>query len=314
MKSRVLLSLALGAALVSGAGLAAQTTAAPKPAAPAQARPPVTTPPAAASQAKPPAPATPAQTTPRPPGTTPAQPGQAQPAPVRRPAAPTSARGGVAMTVTNERGAPLTGIHVRAVGPMERVGETSASGQVNFPGLQAGTYRVRFSGEDVVTFEREIVVTGGRVADADITLNLAEKPVAPPPTAAPPPPAPATAAAPPVGPAGRPQTLSVVDVLEKEYVGKQPRRESLLSCSGNTRTTMVQLNDPQPERMYENADVVYYVVGGEGSARVSGRESRLNTNAFLSVPRGIPHSFERRGNRPFILLAVLSGEPCETAK
>jgi mannose-6-phosphate isomerase-like protein (cupin superfamily) len=219
----------------------------------------------------------------------------------------------MALTVTNERGAPLTGIHVRAVGPMERVGETSATGQVNLPGLQAGTYRVRFSGDEVVTFEREIVVAGGRVLDADITLNAADKPAAPPPTAAPPPPPPVVAAA-PVGPLGRPQSVSVVDVLDKEYVGKQPRRESLLSCSGNTRTTMLQLNEPLPERMYENADAVYYVVGGEGSARVGGRDSRLNTNAFLSVPRGTPHSFERRGNRPFILMAVLSGEPCETAK
>jgi mannose-6-phosphate isomerase-like protein (cupin superfamily) len=313
MNTRVLLSLALSSALASGAGLAAQTAAAPKPAAPAQAKPPVATPPAT-SQAKPAAPATPAQATPRPPAATPAQPGQAQPAPVRRPAAPATARGGVAMTVTNERGMPLSAIHVRAVGPMERVGETNASGQINFPGLQAGTYRVRFSGDEVVTFEREIVIAGGRVADADITLNPAEKPAAPPPAAAPPPPAPVVAAAAPLGPAGRPQSLSVVDVLEKEYVGKQPRRESLLSCSGNTRTTMVQLNEPQPERMYEGADAVYYVVGGEGNARIGGRESRMNTNAFLSVPRGTPHSFERRGGRPFILLAVLSGEPCETAK
>lgn len=298
MNTRVLLSLALSSALVSGASLAAQTAATPpKPAAPAQ--------------AKPPAPATPAQATPRPPATTPAQPG-AQPAPVRRPAAPASARGGMALTVTDERGAPLNGIHVRVVGPMERVGETNATGQVNLPGLQAGTYRVRFSGDEVVTFEREFVIAGGRVSDADITLNAAEKPVAPPPAAAPPPPAPVVAA--PLGPAGRPQALSVVDVLEKEYVGKQPRRESLLSCSGNTRTTMVQLNEPQPERMYEGADAVYYVVGGEGNARVGGRESRLNLNAFLSVPRGTAHSFERRGSRPFILLAVLSGEPCETAK
>ena len=38
------------------------------------------------------------------------------------------------------------------------------------------------------------------------------------------------------------------------------------------------------------------------------------TNGFLSVPRGASHSFERRGNRPLVLLAVLGGEPCEAAK
>ncbi len=219
----------------------------------------------------------------------------------------------MALTVTSERGVPLAGIHVRAVGPMERVGDTSDAGQVNLPGLQAGTYRVRFSGPDVVTFEREIVVQGGRVSDADITLNMSEKPPAPAPVAAPAPPPP-VAPAPPVGPIGRLQSLSMPDVLDRDFVGRQPRRESLLSCSGNTRTTLLQMNESLPERVYEGADAVYYVVGGEGTARVNGRESPLNVNAFLSVPRGTPHALERRGKRTFIVLAVLSGEPCETAR
>ena len=37
--------------------------------------------------------------------------------------------GSRALTVTNERGVPLNGIHVRVVGPMERVGDTSATGR-----------------------------------------------------------------------------------------------------------------------------------------------------------------------------------------
>jgi hypothetical protein len=116
------------------------------------------------------------------------------------------------------------------------------------------------------------------------------------------------------GPTGQPQSLSVPDLLEKEFVGKQPRRESLLSCSGNTRTTMLQINEPLPERRYADGDIVYYVIGGEGTLKQNGRDSRLGTNTFLSVPRGTSHSFERRGNRPLILLAVLGGEACEQAK
>jgi mannose-6-phosphate isomerase-like protein (cupin superfamily) len=77
---------------------------------------------------------------------------------------------------------------------------------------------------------------------------------------------------------------------------------------------MVQINEPLPTRVYEEADVAYYVLGGEGTMTLNGRDSRIATSAFLSVPRGMPHSFERRGNRPLILLAVLGGEPCETAK
>ena len=108
--------------------------------------------------------------------------------------------------------------------------------------------------------------------------------------------------------------MSVVEVLEKEFVGRNPRRESLLSCSGTTRSTMLQVNEPLPERMYTDADVVYYVLGGEGTMRLNGKDTRIATNGFLSVPRGASHSFEKRGNRTLVLLAVLGGEPCEAAK
>ena len=48
--------------------------------------------------------------------------------------------------------------------------------------------------------------------------------------------------------------------------------------------------------------------------RLGGRETQLSTNGYVSVPRGTNHSFARRGNRPFVLLAALSGEPCEQAR
>jgi hypothetical protein len=75
----------------------------------------------------------------------PAQPPAATPAaprPARR-AQPVNARGGIAITVTDSRGETLEAIDVRVVGPTDREGQTNASGQVNFPGLQPGTYRLR---------------------------------------------------------------------------------------------------------------------------------------------------------------------------
>ena len=121
------------------------------------------------------------------------------------------------------------------------------------------------------------------------------------------PPGPTTAA----GPKGQPVTHAIGDLLEKEYVGKQPRRETLLSCSGNERAAMIQLNESMPERLYENADAIYYVLGGEGTLMLNGKEMKLGLNGFASVPRGTSHSFSKRGNRLLVLLSVLSGEPCE---
>jgi mannose-6-phosphate isomerase-like protein (cupin superfamily) len=217
----------------------------------------------------------------------------------------------MAITVTDPGGATLGGVNVSVDGPTVRNGETNGSGQLNFPGLLAGVYRLRFDGDSIVAFEKEVTVRAGQVLAVDVMLSAAKK--------LPPPPAPAPVAAPPpveakTGPIGEPQQLSVPRVLEGDFVGKNPRRESLLSCSGNTRTTMLQVNQPMPERMYADADVVYYVIGGEGTMKLNGKESKLALNDFVSIPRGGSHSFERRGNRTLILLSVLGGEPCDAAK
>jgi mannose-6-phosphate isomerase-like protein (cupin superfamily) len=219
----------------------------------------------------------------------------------------------MAITVTDQTGATIPGVHVTVFGATDRSGDTNASGQLNLPGMLAGSYRLRFASERVITYEREVTVAPGRVADVDVALNPAPKPPPPPP---PPAPAPTPVEAPraATGPTGQPQSFSIPDLLEKDFVGKQPRRESLLSCSGSTRTTMLQINEPLPERRYADGDIVYYVLGGEGTLKQNGRDSRIVTNTFLSVPRGTSHSFERRGNRPLILLAVLGGEACESAK
>ena len=213
------------------------------------------------------------------------------------------------MTVTDPGGLPIAGVHVSIAGLSDRNGDTNDSGQINFVGMQAGTYRALFEGAKVKPFEKEIIVNAGKTTMLDVTLNAA-----PPPPAPPPPPPPPPAAASPTGPVGAPQMASVPDVLGREFIGKMPRRETMLSCSGNERTMMIQLNDPLPERLYDNADVAYYVIGGQGTAKIAGHETMIDTNAFVSVPRNTIHSFTRRGNRPLILLAVLSGEPCEQAK
>ena len=264
---------------------------------------------APSAPAKPPQEATP-QPKPAPaPGATTPAPAPAPAQPRRAPAATTN-RGGMAITVTDPQGLTLSGIQVSVSGATTRSGETNSSGNLSVTGLMVGTYRLRFDGEKWISFEREVTLRSGQVLDVDVLLNPAPEPPPPPP----PPPAPAPEPATQVGPKGQVQTISIPDWLEKEFVGREPRRETILSCSGNERTTMLQLNDPMPQRLYDAADVVYYVVAGEGTVTVDGKASRIPTSAFVSVPRGTPHSFERRGNRPLMLLAVLGGEPCERAK
>jgi mannose-6-phosphate isomerase-like protein (cupin superfamily) len=212
--------------------------------------------------------------------------------------------------VTSPQGATIPGVRVTLSGSTERSDQTDASGQLTMPSLLIGTYRLRFDGEKVTAFEKEVTVTTGKVTQVDVMLNPAPEPKV---VMAPPPPLPKPSAA-AIGPRGEPLTVGIVDVLEKEFVGRQPRRESLLSCTGNLRTSMIQLNDPLPMRIYEGADAAYYVLGGEGTLQMNGKETKLGLNGFVSVPRGTSHTFSRRGTRALVLLAVLSGEPCEQAR
>jgi mannose-6-phosphate isomerase-like protein (cupin superfamily) len=239
--------------------------------------------------------------------------GAAQATQTPRRATPPAPRGGLAITVTDPNKATIPGVTVDVSGPAAATGQTDANGQVSFPGLPAGTYRLRFAGDAVTAFEREVTLRAGQISRLAVTLNPA--PVAPPrsePT--PPPPAPAPPA-PSLGPVGKPQVLSVIDLIERELVkNNEPRKDTLVACSGNTRSMLVQLNEPQAQRVYEAAESLYYVIAGEGAISVDGRDVPLVAGGYAALPRGAAHSFTRKGRRPLILLAVLSGEPCEQAR
>jgi len=209
-------------------------------------------------------------------------------------------RAGMAVTVTNPRGATVPGVKVSVLGASDRGGKTNDSGQISFTGMQAGTYRIRFSSTHVVPFEKEIALEAGQTATVDITLSAAPPPPEPPP---------------PAGPVGVPRTVSLVELIEQELIpNNQPRRDTLVSCSGNTRSTLVQLNQDQPRRLYDTAEVSYYVIAGEGAAQTGGADTPIEAGSFVSIPRGTTHSLVHRGRRPLILLATVNGTPCEAAR
>ena len=211
-------------------------------------------------------------------------------------------------------GMALGDVRVQATGPTERSGTTDTAGRLSITGMQAGTYRLRFLNDAYVEFEREVVVRGGPNVEVDVSLRPAPPPrvvtIAAP---APPPPAPA---APIVGPIGEPQVIPGIAALVTRAFLEGPRREVLISCSANTRLTLVQMTQEQPTRLYENAEVTYYVLGGEGVARVAGKDTPLKQESLLFLPRGTAHTLAHRGRRnaPLVLISQLSGEPCEEAK
>ena len=252
-------------------------------------------------QATPPAPAQPA-TQPPPAATT------QKPRP--RPA------GGVTTTallfITDPAGRAIENVRVNVMGPVDREVTSPSIGATRVEGLRAGTYRVRFTHEKFITFEKELSWRAGTAQpEVPVTLNPApvvEAPAAPapaPPVAAPPPatlklPAPSA-----------PKTVSLPDYIEKNFIsGREPQKQNEIGCSGVEQALLWQVREPWNGRQHDTSDGMLYVVGGEGRMKLGEKEYTISAGAFILVPRNMTYSLSRTGRNPLIVLAVLAGTPC----
>jgi hypothetical protein len=249
------------------------------------------------------------QVTPTPPKPSPTNPNPAT-AKAQRPR-PSSTAATALLFITDAGGRPIEGVTVNLTGPVDREVKSPASGPTRIEGLRAGTYRVRFTRDGFITFEKEISWRAGTAApELSITLNSApEAPTtAPTPAPAPVKPEPSTSKLPPPG---TPKSLSLLDFIEKNFIsGREPQKENLIGCSGVGQTLLWQIRDPWNGREHESADAMIYVVAGDGALKLGDREINITNGSFAVVPRGTTYGFTRRGRNPLIVLAVLSGAPC----
>jgi mannose-6-phosphate isomerase-like protein (cupin superfamily) len=208
--------------------------------------------------------------------------------------------------VTARDGRTLPGVSVKATGPVEREGRTDDSGLVTLQTLQPGTYRLRFDHETFISLEKEVNVPAGKPLRISATLT----PAPPPPP--PPKPEPAPAPPPPTVPDGTytPSAINIPDFFESSSVGSAPVK---LGCGAHATSTLVQTREPVAEHAHAEADEMIYIVAGEGTHRVGGRDTPLKAGTFAFVPSGTSHSMSRRGSRPLIFVSTLAGPPCQPA-
>ena len=240
----------------------------------------------------------------------PAQPPPAQ-APKPRPATSAGAANvSLMLFVTDGAGRNLEDVTVTLMGPVDREMKTPGGTGLRVPNLRAGTYRARFARDGFYTFEKEIVVRAGTSPEIAVTLNAAPPPP-PPPTPPPAPAPPPQTAAPALPPTGTPKTLSLPDYIEKNFIsGREGHKENIVGCSGVGQAVLWQVRDPWEGRQHTSADGMLYVIGGEGTIRIDGRDIVVSAGSFAVVPRGTMYGFTRRGRNPLIVLAVLAGAPC----
>ncbi|MGH9308055.1 MAG: carboxypeptidase regulatory-like domain-containing protein [Vicinamibacterales bacterium] len=233
------------------------------------------------------------------------QPSQPQQKP--RPAQPSRGGGGSTLTVevTDKSGNGLADVRVAAAGPVDRSGETGQNGSIAFRSMRGGTYRLRFEHEGFTTLEREFVM---RNQATTVSVALTAAPVKPAPAPEPPP-------APEPKPERstrvvEPRSLSLPDFLDKNLIGGEPQKETLLACAEGGTARLLQVRDPLDEQ-HADVDEVLYVVAGGGTVRMRNQDTKMSPGHFALVPRGTPHSLRREGRNPLILLSVLAGSPCD---
>jgi hypothetical protein len=210
----------------------------------------------------------------------------------------------LAVRVTDPSGAPIGGVRVTVEGPTPKQA-TTEQGRIAFENLALGSYRLRFEREGFVTLERELIARPGAPIDVKVTLTPAPKPIEP---VAPPPPPPA-----PSGPASVSAAPVVIDMsgfIESNFVGRAPQKNSTLACGNAGAAALIQLREPLAEHMHPDADEFLYVIAGEGTARLNGRDEKLRVGFFVLVPRGLPHTLTPSGRTPLVALSVRAGERC----
>ena len=138
--------------------------------------------------------------------------------------------------------------------------QTAGAGTVMLPALKEGAYRLRLEKQGFITLEREFTVRSGVYGQIEVVLNPAPPP---PPKPAPEPPPPAA-----IPPGGRPMTLSVVDYLDRNLIGREPLKESILACNPRETVRLLQMREGVAQHVHQGGDEVIYVVAGEGTVRI----------------------------------------------
>ena len=245
-----------------------------------------------------------------PPQSAPPKPADAKPAPATPIATTQSAPGvkpgSIDLTVTSQTGTLLSGATVRAEGLSSRQGSTGVDGDVILTNVAAGTYRCRIQREGYLTLEKEVTVKAGARTAAEAVLSPA-----PPPPPAPAPPQPAPPVQPVLAP-GLPVTLSLVDQLADDLVkSKDAIAEHELGCSGATSAKLIRLSkDGLPAHTHADADEMLYIIAGNATLTVGGKDQAIGPGWLGIVPRGTAHAIVRPGNRPLLVLSIQSGPPC----
>jgi len=223
-----------------------------------------------------------------------------------RPAAPRPApRAPAPLTITvqvaDSSGLPLGNVQVSVQGTMTRDGVTADDGTLKLLNMRAGNYRLRFTREGSITLERDVTVRANEPLMVDVSLSAAP----PPPKPAEPPPSPVADKE--LGPAGAPKLTPIPTFLEKNFIGREGKKDSSLGCTTTGNATLVQLREALLNQVHDDTDEWVYVVAGEGTLKLGGADQPIRAGTFSLVPHTVQHGILPGGRNPLIYVSILTG-------
>jgi mannose-6-phosphate isomerase-like protein (cupin superfamily) len=219
----------------------------------------------------------------------------------RRGATPTTGPVTFAIFVSDPAGTPIGDVTVTLTGVVTRTTRTER-GRTVFESLPAGQYRMRFEKTGYTPLDHDVTGRGSKPIEVKVTLE--PEPVAPPkPVEAPPPP-------PPPAVETRMVVLDMPAFIEKNYVGRAAGKTTPMGCATGGSSTLIQINEPLAQHTHDDSDEFIYVIAGQGTARLSGREEALGAAVFLMIPRGMPHTISAGPKKPLVLISTRTGSGC----
>lgn len=206
-------------------------------------------------------------------------------------------------------GAPLANTQITTQGPVVREGTTGEDGSLRLTNMRAGTYRLKFEREGSIALERDLSMRAGESLSIDVALSAAPPPPKTPEPEKPVALEPAVKALPPPGEA---TVTSVPLFIERNFIGRDGRKDSALGCTPTSTATLHQLREAWLRHSHDDADEWIYVVAGEGTLRIGSAEQKIQAGTFSLVPHTVSHTLLPQGRNPLIVISVLSGPECKS--
>jgi mannose-6-phosphate isomerase-like protein (cupin superfamily) len=104
--------------------------------------------------------------------------------------------------------------------------------------------------------------------------------------------------------------LSLLDLTEKSLSGREPVKTVAVGCSGLNHSQLLVVRDATRPASRPDVDEALYLIAGEATLSLGGRDQSITPGWFSLVPRGTAYGIVKKGRNPAVLLSVVAGTPC----